>query len=320
MSFSAETTAEQVADAFASEIAEKNVLITGTSIGGIGFETARAVAKYANLVIITGHDAERLQLTEDAIKKDFPSANIRKLILDLSSLATVRDAATEVIGYDEKIDVLINNAGAPLGPPKSNPEGFENQIATSHLGPFLFTNLIPHKLIVAGGPPGRVVFVSSLAHAMGPGIKFDQFAKLVPGKYANGMEPYQEAKSANIMTAIELSKRAKGRIVAVSLHPGAIVTTGSQNPESKALLMAAGIYTPDGEPNRALPFPWKTLAQGAATTMVAAFDPSLSDKPGAFLHDCQVATQLIAPHTSDPENVKKLWEATERAIGQEFDP
>jgi NAD(P)-dependent dehydrogenase (short-subunit alcohol dehydrogenase family) len=99
------------------------VLITGTSIKGLGFETARAIAKHANLVIITGYNAERyaayfiaffisftqsrLKLSEDAIKKEIPSANIRPLVLDLSSMAAIRAAAAEVNAYPEPLHVCL---------------------------------------------------------------------------------------------------------------------------------------------------------------------------------------------------------------------
>ncbi|KAJ7620289.1 hypothetical protein FB45DRAFT_754588, partial [Roridomyces roridus] len=221
MSFSAETTAQQVSDAFAQEIAGKNgslklvefflhpadveaVLITGTSIGGIGFETARVMAKYANLVIISGYNHERLQLSEDAIKKEFPTANIRKLTLDLSSLAAVRASAAEVNAYPEPLHVLINNAIAPVVALHETVDGFESQMAIGHIGPFLFTNLIAPKLIAARTATytPRVVFVSSLGHVFGTGVHLDTFGKLLPGKYKNIMEPYVETKSANIMNAI----------------------------------------------------------------------------------------------------------------------
>ncbi|KAJ7620290.1 hypothetical protein FB45DRAFT_1032969 [Roridomyces roridus] len=323
MSFSAETTAEQVADTFAREIAGKNVLITGTSIGGLGFETARVIAKYANLLVITGYNHERLQQSEDAIKKEFPTANIRKLTLDLSSLAAVRVSAAEVNAYPEQLHVLINNAVAPFVSLEVNADGLEYQMATGHLGPFLFTNLLAPKLIVTRTSTytPRVVFVSSLGHAMGPGVHLDTFAKLLPGKYTKVMEPYVETKSANIMNAIELSRRAQGKLLALSLHPGAIETTATQRPASKAMLTEVGMYTPDGERNRDAPIPWKTMEQGAATTVVAAFDPSLSGQcPPHFLMCLNyVANELIAPHTSDPESVKKVWILTEEAVGQSFE-
>ncbi|KAJ7022115.1 hypothetical protein C8F04DRAFT_1139050, partial [Mycena alexandri] len=137
MSFTSTTTAQEVATVLADQIEGKNVLITGTSINGIGFETARVLAKYANLVIITGYNSERLTLSKEAIEKEVPGANIRSLVLDLSSRVAVRKAATEVNAYPEPIHVLINNAAAA------------NQIATDHINLFLFTKLLTPKLFAA---------------------------------------------------------------------------------------------------------------------------------------------------------------------------
>ncbi|KAJ7366259.1 hypothetical protein DFH08DRAFT_678623, partial [Mycena albidolilacea] len=192
------------------------VLITGTSINGIGFETARVLAKYANLVIITGYNSER-----QAIIKEVPGANIRQLVLDLSSLAAVRKAAAEVNAYAEPLHVLINNAAAPAGKFKLTVDNLETQIATDHIGPFLFTKLLVPKLLAARAESytPRVVIVASLAHTFGSGIDLNMVANADPVKY-KGSHNYFQAKSANILFGRELSKRAGGKLNAFSLHPG----------------------------------------------------------------------------------------------------
>ncbi|KAK7015239.1 hypothetical protein R3P38DRAFT_3570543 [Favolaschia claudopus] len=318
LQFSFATTAEEVATAFASEIKGKNVLATGTSLNGIGFETARVISKYANLVIITGYNEERLKLSEDALKQDVPSANIRRLILDLSSLAAVRKTAAEVNAHSEPIHVLVHNAAAPLGPFKLTVDNLEKQIATAHIGPFLFTKLILSKILPAGSSSyvPRVVFVSSGAHAFGNGINFDTIGKPNKDKY-QPLDAYTQGKSANILMGIELSKRSNGRINAYSLHPGVIYTNINQKEESIAVMQSFGVLGPDGKPSTER-FEWKTIPQGAATTVAAAFDPRLDDVPGAYLDDSTVANDAVALHSSDPANAKKLWEVTEEIIGEKF--
>ncbi|KAJ6554937.1 hypothetical protein DFH09DRAFT_1365914 [Mycena vulgaris] len=283
-------------------------------MNGIGFETARAIAQYANLLIITGHNAERLKLVEEAIKQEIPSANLRPLILDLSSLAAVRKAAAEVNAHPEPLHVLIHNAAAPIGPFKLTVDNLESQIATDHIGPFLLTKLLSPKLLAtrtADYTP-RVVFVSSIGHGRVTGVNFHT----EPAGY-DPMQAYGQAKSANILTAIELSKRSKGQINAYSLHPGAIYTNIMLTEEAVAGLQAVGVLGPDGLPSE-VKFAFKTIPQGAATTMVAAFDPGLNDKPGAYLDDCTAANHLIAPPSSDPANTEKLWTLTESIIGETF--
>jgi len=315
--FTAATTAEEVADVFVEHIRGKNVLITGTSINGIGFETARVLAKYANLVIITGYDAERLRLSEEAIKKELPTANIRQLVLDLSSLAAVRKAAEEVNAYPEPLHVLIHNAAAAIGKFKLTVDNLENQMATDFVGPFLLTKLLVHKILTARTEiyTPRVVIVSSAAHAW---CEFDlnTVAHPDPAKYKT-TDAYGQAKSATILFAIELSKRSAGKINAYTLQPGAIFTNINQKEESKADMMAAGVLTPEGLPNTEK-FPWKTIPEGAATTVAAAFDTRLDVKPGAYLWDCVEANDRIAPHSSDPVNAAKLWKITEEIIGEKF--
>ncbi|KAK7040027.1 short-chain dehydrogenase/reductase family protein [Favolaschia claudopus] len=317
--FSFETTAEQVADAFANELKGKNVIVTGTSLNGIGFETARAIAKHANLVVVTGYNEERLKLTAEALKKDKPSAAIRPLVLDLSSLAAVRKAGAEVNRYAEPIHVLIHNAAAAAGSFKLTVDNLESQIATDHIGPFLFTKLIAPKLLAAGTSKyvPRVVWVSSGGHAMfGNGVNFERLGKPDKDKY-HSLETYSQAKSANILMGIEISKRSNRKVNGYSLHPGVISTNMNQKEESIDDLKAVGILDADGKPN-AETFQWKTQGQGAATTVTAAFDPRLDDKPGAYLDDCNVANESVAAHSSDPANAKRLWDITEEVIGERF--
>ncbi|KAJ7726525.1 hypothetical protein B0H16DRAFT_1592508 [Mycena metata] len=317
--FTFDTTADEVATAFAQQIRGKNVLITGTSMNGIGFETARVLAKHANLVIITGYNTERLALSEEALKKEIPEGNIRPLILDLSSLASVRKAAAEVNAYPEPLHVLIHNAAAPGGKFKLTADNLETQMVIAQIGPFLLTKLVAPKLLATGSASHtpRVVYVSSGAHRFVSGFDLDAVAHPDPAKYTSG-GGYSQAKSANILAAIELSKRAKGKIHAYSLHPGVISTNINQKEESKAELIAAGVLGPDGLPNTSGSIKWKTMAQGAATTLVAAFDPRLEAKPGAYLNDCVESNDKIAPHASDPETAAKLWMVTEEVVGESF--
>jgi NAD(P)-dependent dehydrogenase (short-subunit alcohol dehydrogenase family) len=116
---------------------------------------------------------------------------------------------------------LIHNAAAAIGPFKLTADGLESQFGTDHVGPFLLTKLLAPKLLSSRtlGYTPRVVFVSSNAHMFGTGVDFAVLACPDPAKYQIS-DAYFQAKSANILTAIELSKRSKGGINAYSLHPG----------------------------------------------------------------------------------------------------
>ncbi|KAJ7745998.1 hypothetical protein B0H16DRAFT_1321418, partial [Mycena metata] len=279
----------------------------------VGFETARVVAKYAKLVIITGYNAERLKLSEQAIQEEIPHANIRRLILDQSSLASVRKAAEVVNTTPDPLHVLINNASAPIGAFKLTEDGLERQFATDHVGPFLLTKLLAPKLLAAQTPTytPRVVFVSSTGHTP---VDFDVLATPDPAKH-DDYDVYSQAKSANILTALELSKRSKGTINAYGLHPG-IYWVPTENRTKN---------TPGKQFPRVLPRTSNQFAYCAMQvvnpflrTVTAAFDPRLSDKPGAFLEDCTVANNQAAPHAVDPANAERLWKVTEKIIGETF--
>ncbi|KAJ7766193.1 NAD-P-binding protein [Mycena metata] len=316
--YTATTTAEDVASLFQDQIRGKNVLITGTSINGIGFETARVLAKYANSVIITGYSAERLKLSEEAIKKEVPGADIRPLILDLTSLAAVRKAAAEVNAYPEPLHVLIHNAASSAGTYTLTVDNLEDQMAIGHISPFLLTKLLAPKLLAAKTTSytPRVVYISSKAHALGDGIDLDRVARANPETYT-AFARYFEAKAASVLMAIELSKRSQGKINAYSLHPGSIFTNRQQKEHNKAHLLKFGVINPDGSPNTAKTA-WKTIPEGASTTMAAAFDPELDATPGAYLVDCVAANDARAAHSADPATAAKLWTITEEIIGEKF--
>ncbi|KAJ7694841.1 NAD-P-binding protein [Mycena rosella] len=319
MPFGSTPVAEEVVTALADEIKGKNVLITGTSLNGLGFETARVIAEHASLVVITGYNTERLKISEDALKKEAPSAHIRPLVLDLASFANVRRAAAEVNAYPENIDVLINNAASPLCPFKLTHDGFEQQLATDHLGPFLFTALILPKILSARSASytPRVVYVSSGGHAGCNGPNLVELEQPNASTY-KAMNAYSQGKSANILTASELARRAGGRIHAYSLSPGAVMTDFLEGAEAQQVLRVAGFITEDGKPNLNSKFPWRTLPQGAATIVVAAFDPSLNDKNGCYLTQCAENNKAVAPHTADPAMAEKLWTLSERLVDVKF--
>ncbi|KAF7302795.1 Short-chain dehydrogenase/reductase family protein [Mycena kentingensis (nom. inval.)] len=314
--FNFNSTAEDVASAFAEQIKGKTVLVTGTALTSIGFTTARAIAQYAGLVIVTGRSADRLKLVKKAIESELPSARIRPLVLDLSSQAAVRKAAAEVNAYAEPLDVLIHNAAAEMGSFVLTEDGVESQFAAAQVSPFLFTKLVLPKLLASPHP--RVIFVSSVAHTFGTIEDWDVL--LHPARHEKAYTPmgaYAHAKIANVLMAKELTKRSGGRVQSFSLHPGAIHTSADQNPGTMKTLQDAGIYTADGKPNPEK-MQWKTRNEGAATTIAAAFDPRLEGKGGAYLCDSALADDQVSEFASNMANAKKLWDVTEEILGEKF--
>ncbi|KAF7313063.1 Short-chain dehydrogenase/reductase family protein [Mycena kentingensis (nom. inval.)] len=234
--FSFSTTSDEVVAALSKEISGKTVLVTGTSLNGIGYDTARAIAKYASLVIVTGYNPERLKLSATSLRAENPDgAEIRPLILDLCSLASVRDAAAVVNAYSEPLHVLVNNAADGSGLLRVTEDGFDAQMSTDYLGPWLFTKLLLPKLLAAGTSDWlpRVVCLSSGAHTYTPGIDLAHLRRPVEG--TTFLERYGETKAANVLFALELARRGAGKVLAYSLHPGIIFT----NMHTKEALLPA---------------------------------------------------------------------------------
>lgn len=168
-----------VTGAFPDVIKGKTVLITGVSPNGLGMSTAEALASQEPaLLILTGRSREKVQKVIDQLSAQYPTTALRFLSLDLSSLKQVREAAREVMAYSDvpKIDIVICNAGIMAVQTRQYSEDdIEIQLATNHLGHFLFVNLIMEKLIASAtkSVPGstRIINVSSRGHFNSP-IRF----------------------------------------------------------------------------------------------------------------------------------------------------
>lgn len=169
------TTGSELVEELASEISGKVILVTGVSPKGLGALFVEAVAKATpSMLILAGRNTIKTSQTADTVKAINAKIKTRVLELDLSSLAAVRSAAAVVQSWDDvpRIDVLVNNAGIMAVGYKVSPDGYESQLATNHLGPFLFTNLILDKILASDTP--RIVNVSSDGHRLNP-IRWDDY-------------------------------------------------------------------------------------------------------------------------------------------------
>ncbi|KAK6385802.1 hypothetical protein LTS17_001374 [Exophiala oligosperma] len=299
--------------------ADEVFIITGTSPGGLGAETARAICReHPALVILAGRDVSKIRRTQSLITDETPEVNVRILEIDLGSQRSVRKAAREINETREKIDVLINNAGVMASNPFStSPEGIETQFATNHIGHFLFTNLIMPKLLFPGpGGGGRVINVSSSGHKRGA-VRFDDH------NFQNGIvydkwKAYGQSKTANMLFSVSLAEKLgpKG-LRSYSLYPGRILTNIIQNitvDEMKRF----GWLDENGNMIQDPILKWKTLATGPSTQIVAAFDPSIEDYNGSYLDDCQIADDHAEPYALDKDCAERLWALSEKLVGQTF--
>jgi NAD(P)-dependent dehydrogenase (short-subunit alcohol dehydrogenase family) len=242
-----------------------------------------------------------------------PEADLHTQRMDLADLESVRSAATEILLYHAQIQLLINNAGVMACPLLRTAQGFEMQFGTNHLGHFLFTGLLAPALI--DGAPGRVVNLSSGGH------KFGAFNFTDPNYNAREYDKWQaygESKTANILFTVGLDERTRERgLRAFAVHPGVIATNLSRHMEEadyEALMARA----PAGQP-----LDFKSLEQGAATTVWAATSPALSGRGGIYLEDCQIARASsgesgagVESYAVDPAAAERLWQMSEELVGQ----
>jgi NAD(P)-dependent dehydrogenase (short-subunit alcohol dehydrogenase family) len=309
--FGAESTADDVLDGV--DLSGKRVLITGVS-AGIGVETARAAAAHGARVIGTARDPGK------ATKALAPHAGlgIEVVECDLASLAGVRACADALAARGERFDVVIANAGVMNCPLGHTADGFETQFGTNHLGHFVFVNRVL-PLVEDGG---RVVILSSAAHRASDIDLGD------PGFERTAYDPfkaYGRSKTANILFALELDKRLAGRgIRATALHPGGIMTELMRHTSPELLAQMAAQAKAGMDPAKAAKSQVKTIPQGAATTVWAAFVAPADVIGGRYCEDCHVgevedvAYEGVRSYALDPASAEALWAKSEEMVGERF--
>ena len=308
MSFDATSTTDDVLAGHG--LAGCHVVVTGASTG-LGEETTRALAAHGAAVTMAVRDPERGDAAARRVRATVSDATIDVRVLDLASLASIRTFATELLAAHDRIDVLINNAGVMACPAARTADGFELQIGTNHIGHFLLTQLLTPAL----GEGSRVVAVSSAGH------RFSDVDLEDPNFETTEYEPwvaYGRSKTANALFAVELDRRLADRGAhAYSLHPGGIMTELGRH------LTEASIATLTDSMPAGQAMEWKTIPQGAATSVYAATAVELNAHGGAYLEDCAVAPRNDEPdsrggirsYAIDPDRAAALWIRTEAWIG-----
>jgi NAD(P)-dependent dehydrogenase (short-subunit alcohol dehydrogenase family) len=309
--FGSESTTDEVLDGV--DLSGVNVLITGTS-AGLGVETARALAAHGASVTGVVRDVDKARAGLD----EAGAEAVALYQADLASLASVRSFTDAFLADgDDRIDVLIANAGIMGCPQGATADGFELQFGTNHLGHFVLVNRLLPLLLT--GPPARVVNLSSAGHRFAP-VSLDD-----PGFEQTAYDPwvaYGRAKTANVLFAVELDRRLGDRGVrATALHPGGIATELGRHltDESITALVAAR-----GD----RPMVWKTVPQGAATSVWAGFVADAGEVGGRYCEDCAVSPVIDDPNQApgvmgyalDPDTATALWARSEELVGETFDP
>ncbi|XP_027131135.1 retinol dehydrogenase 13 isoform X1 [Larimichthys crocea] len=278
----------------------KTVLITGANTG-IGKETSRDLARRGARVVMACRDLTRAEQAAEEIRRSTGNGNVAIRHLDLASLYSVRQFAKDFLDSEDRLDVLINNAGVMMCPKSLTEDGFETQLAVNHLGHFLLTNLLLPKL--KSSAHSRVVTVSSIAHRGGH-IDFDDL--FFSRKPYSSLQSYKQSKLANILFTRELARRLRGSgVSSFCLHPGVIFTELGRHFQSSFPVLGLLLIPPSL-------LLMKTPAQGSQTTVYCAVTPGLEELSGRYFSDC--AEKKVAPEGRDDEVARRLWEESARLV------
>jgi NAD(P)-dependent dehydrogenase (short-subunit alcohol dehydrogenase family) len=315
--FGAESTTDDVRAGV--DLTGKTCLVTGVS-AGLGVETARALAAHGAHVIGAARDLGKARAATSQIQIAPGAPGGFELIeLDLASLASVRSCAASLIDAGRTLDIIIANAGIMACPKGTTADGFETQFGTNHLGHFVLINRIVSLL----RPGSRVVNLSSLGHR-GADVDLDDpnFEHTAYDEFV----AYGRSKTANILFTVEFDRRYKhAGIRATAVHPGGIQTELNRHTPAEVtdkLIASINAQRAPGAP----PFTWKTIPQGAATSVWAAAVAPPELVGGLYCENCDVAKLTndahmrggVRSYALDPDRARALWAKSEEMVGEHF--
>ncbi|UPL04260.1 hypothetical protein LCI18_015194 [Fusarium solani-melongenae] len=302
----------------------KSVFITGAN-QGLGLETARALHSAGATVYIGARNRAKGQQAIDEIQaSDANDAPLHVVEISLDSFDSVRKAAKDLVAQNDKLNLLILNAGVMFSPKGKTVDGFETQLAINYLGHFLLFQLLKPTLLAASTPEfnSRVIALSSTGHRAGE-IRFEDLNFDEPDSY-DPMLAYGQAKTANIYLANEIARRYGSQgLHGISLHPGV-----SNTNLAKSLDQATKDYMRN---HPGFQKQLKSIAQGAATTVYAAVSKDWEGQGGKYLYDCAEAGPVrpdsdymslddgYAEWIYDEEKASKLWTESFKLVGLKKD-
>ncbi|WP_406435725.1 oxidoreductase [Streptomyces sp. NBC_00631] len=313
--FGAASTAEEVIKGI--DLTGRVAIVTG-GYSGIGLETARVLRSAGAEIVVPARDPERGR----AALRDVPGAEIE--YLDLLDPASIDAFAKKFLASGRPLHILVNSAGIMATPLTRDARGYEVQFATNHLGHFQLVRRLWPALVAADG--ARVVSVSSRGIRFG-GVDFDDLH--FEHRPYEPFVAYGQSKTANALFAVELDRRGSAQGVhAFSLHPGIIIDTGLVKYVAPEIIRASGTVDEDGRPVIDPERQWKTVQQGAATSVWCATSPQLGGLGGVYCENCDISplvtpsteaawyeseqTPGVLPGAVDPESAARLWEVSER--------
>ncbi len=290
----------------------KLAVITGAT-GGLGYETALALAGAGATVVLTGRNDKKGADALARIRAAHPKAAVSYETLDLGSLASVEAFADKFVASGRALDILVNNAGV-MAPPtrQQTADGFELQFQTNYLSHFALTERLLPALRKAAAP--RVVPLASIAARTG---KID-FADLQSKTGYSAMVAYSQTKLACLMFARELQRRSDANgwgITSIAAHPGVAASALIEN--------GMGANSMGALAKRFIPYFFQPVPQGALPTLLAATSPAAKKGgyygPNGFMEVRGLPTDAKPPRQAlDADVARRLWDVSETLTGLRF--
>ncbi len=322
-SFGATSTTDEVLSGI--NLSGKRIFVTGVS-AGLGVETSRSLVAHGAHVVGAARDLKKAAAATEQVRKNAATSggSFEVVELDLADLKSVRACVDKLLAKGEPFDVVIANAGVMATPFGHTADGFETQFGTNHLGHFVLVNRIA-PLIRDGG---RLVNLSSSGH------RFSNVDLNDPNFERTPYDPfvaYGRSKTANILFAVAFDRRHRGRGVrAAAVHPGGIQTELGRYMEPGALEKMVSQINQQLAKEGKGPFQFKTVPQGAATSVWAAVVASAEEVGSQYCENCHVGkvvsddavitaiSEGVRAYALDPKNAEALWKKSEELVGESF--
>lgn len=303
------------------DLSGKRILVTGVS-AGLGVETARTLTAHGAQVVGTARDLAKAERATAGIADAAKAAggSLEFIEIDLANLASVRAGADALVADGRLFDIVIANAGVMAAPFGHTADGFETQFGTNHLGHFVLVNRIA-SLIRDGG---RLVNLASAGH------RFSDVDLEDPNFETTPYDPwvaYGRSKTANILFAVEFDRRHKARGVrAAAVHPGGINTELARHMSDGELEALVESLNAANAAAGLPPFEFKSIPQGAATSVWTAIVADAEAVGGRYCEDCHVAELQdsegmrdgVRAYALDADRARALWAKSEQLVGETF--
>ena len=288
-------------------------VVTGAN-GGLGFETARELARKGAHVVMAVRNLDKATAARNTIAREIPGASLELMALDLGSLASVRSAATSILDGHPVIDILVNNAGVMGIPYRTTSDGFEMQFGVNHLGHFALTVLLLPALL--RGDRGRIVSVTSSGRLYSSAV--DPHDPTMKAQY-DPWRSYGRAKLANLQFAVELDRRltaAGSHLRALAADPGFSHTGLQANSAREHRGLSQRFF------DTTVGWVGTTPATGALPQLRAATDPSVrgGELYGLrFVFGGAPVRNAYLSRSMTPAHLAALWSVSERDTDMRFD-